>query len=89
MPSDSIVSLPNQSIAKEVGQGSSRKVISMRRKVLKVLRKKEEDTMNNRLNLITKYFPRDNEGLQNTDGKRKYQSEPTEVCKKLRLGKSD
>jgi len=89
MPSDSIVSLPNQSIAKEVGQGSSRKVISRRRKVLKVLRKKEEDSMDNRLNLITKYFPRDNEGLQNTNGKRKYQSEPTEVCKKSRLGNSD
>ena len=85
LPSNSIVSLPNQSIAKEVGQGSSRKVIGRRRKVLK----KEEDSMDNRVNLITKYFPRDNEGLQNTNGKRKYQSEPTEVCKKSRLGKSD
>ena len=85
LPCNSIVSLPNQSIAKEVGQGSSRKVIGRRRKVSK----KEEDSMDNRVNLITKYFPRDNEGLQNTNGKRKYQSEPTEVCKKSRLGKSD
>ena len=45
--------------------------------------------MDNRTNLITKYFPRDNEGLQDAHGKRKYSHEPTEVCKKLRLGKSD
>ena len=68
------------------GQQKSRKYV--RRKV-KVRRKKEAVSAENNINTITKYFPMNESVLQSQSGKRKYQQEPTEEIRNIKVGKYD
>ena len=65
------------------------KVEQTRRKYVrrKVKGKKEEESAGNSINTITKYFPKNENVLQSQSGKRKFQPEPTEENRNIKVGK--